>query len=126
MDLPSTTQDAFWARVGEIEDSALKQIKESEVFRKGVLTFEDIAEEEDSDANESSTLRPAKQGVDKKVRADSTRSNRIGDPGFGNFNALDEDRSDSSEDDHERKWDSKMRMRSRLGADMLQNKSKYL
>lgn len=35
MDLPSTTQDAFWARVGEIEESALKQIKDSEAFRKG-------------------------------------------------------------------------------------------
>ena len=58
------------------------------------------------------------------MRADSARSNRIGDPGYGVLE--DSDRNDSSEDDHERKWDSKMRMRSRLGADMLQNKSKYL
>lgn len=51
------------------------------------------------------------------MRADSTRSNRIGDPGFG---VLEEsDRNESSEDEHERKWDNKMRMRSRLGADML-------
>lgn len=58
------------------------------------------------------------------MRADSAKSNCIGDPGFGVLE--DSDRNDSSEDDHERKWDSKMRMRSRLGADMLQNKSKYL